>query len=264
MVDLTAFGRHALRVRLSRVESSSFLSAAEADAGSLLATAEADWARLVPHCPEWDAAGLVRHTGGIFVWMATIVASGDRVSRRLLDPAPEDTADLAAWYGQSLERVLRVLGSSDPDGPTWTFSTIGDDRVRWWCRRLAVEVAIHRWDVQHAAATSDGPGPEPVDGEVAAAGIEEFAIEFLPALLAQDGFENLAGTLHLHATDGPAEWWIDLDALTPARPQHAEADTTVQATRSDLLLWLTNRGPVDPVEVLGNQGMIDHWHQLRR
>jgi hypothetical protein len=136
--------------------------------------------------------------------------------------------------------------------------------VGWWCRRLAVEVAIHRWDVQHAAATRGSPGPEPVDGEVAAAGIEEFVIEFLPGLLAQDGVENLVGTLHLHATDGPAEWWIDFDAQTPVRPQHAEADTVVRASRSALLLWLTNRGPLDTVDVLGNQGIVDHWHQLRR
>ena len=46
---------------------------------------------------------------------------------------------------------------------------------------------------------------------VAAAGIEEFVIEFLPGLLSQDGIEALGGTLHLHATDGATEWWIDLD-----------------------------------------------------
>jgi uncharacterized protein (TIGR03083 family) len=246
------------------MEPSALLSVAEADAGALLVSAEADWGRPVPHCPEWDAAGLVRHTGGIFLWMAAIVASGDRVSRRLLDPAPEDTAALAGWYAQSLERVLTVLASADPDGVTWTFSTIGDHRVRWWCRRLAVEVAIHRWDVQHAAATGGGPGPEPVDGEVAAAGIEEFVIEFLPGLVAQDTVENLAGTLHLHATDGPAEWWVDLGAEIPARAEHAGADTTVQASRSDLLLWLTNRGPLDTVEVLGDQGVAERWYQLRR
>ena len=196
--------------------------------------------------------------------MAAIVTSGDRVSRRLLDPAPEDTAGLAGWYVQSLERVLTVLDSAAPDSLTWTFSTTGDRRVRWWCRRLAVEVAIHRWDVQHAAATRGSPGPEPVDGEVAAAGIEEFVVEFLPGLLAQDGVENLAGTLHLQATDGPAEWWIDFDAETPARPKHAEADTVVRASRSDLLLWLTNRGPLGTVDMLGNQRIVDHWHQLRR
>ena len=37
-------------------------------------------------------------------------------------------------------------------------------------------------------------------------------IEFLPGLLALETTGQLSGTLHLHATDGQTEWWIDLDA----------------------------------------------------
>ena len=84
--------------------------------------------------------------------------------------------------------------------------------MAWWHRRLAVEVAIHRWDAQHAVGADGGPSPDPLDGDVAAAGIEEFMIEFLPGLLAQETTRELSGTLHLHATDGPAQWWIDLAA----------------------------------------------------
>ena len=86
------------------------------------------------------------------MWMAAIVISGERVSRRSLDPAPEDPADLAVWYAGNLDRTLAVLRVADPDALTWTFSSTGDRRVNWWCRRLAIEVAIHRWDAQHALA----------------------------------------------------------------------------------------------------------------
>jgi uncharacterized protein (TIGR03083 family) len=239
------------------------LSVAARDGRALLAAAETDWARPIPHCPEWDATGLVRHTGGIFVWMAAVVTSGDRVSRRTLSPPPEDPGELARWYLQSLEGTLAALGTSDPDAATWTFSTVGDRKVRWWCRRLAVEVGIHRWDAQHAAAT-DSRRPEPLDGEVSAAGIEEFVVEFLPGLLAQEGVQGLGGSLHLHATDGPTEWWIDLDAKGPAVPEHAKADTAVRGNRSDLLLWLSNRASLDRLEVLGDRQITDRWHQLRR
>jgi hypothetical protein len=146
----------------------------------------------------------------------------------------------------------------------WTFSTTGDETIRWWCRRLAVEVAIHRWDAQHAAAADGGPEPQPLDGEVAAAGIEEFVVEFLPGLLAHEGTEGLGGSLHLHATDGPVEWWLDLDGRQPARPGHAAADTALRGSRSDLLLWLTNRGPLETIEVLGDQEVAAVWPQLRR
>jgi hypothetical protein len=137
------------------------------------------------------------------------------------------------------------------------------------------------------AGTADPP-PGALDGEVAQAGIEEFMIEFLPGLLAkarpdgQDGaggrdahgdqgdqengggIAGISGTFHLHATDGPAEWWIDLDAGGPAVQQHARADTAVRGTRSDLLLWLTHRGPLESLELLGDETIIEHWKQFQR
>jgi hypothetical protein len=99
---------------------------------------------------------------------------------------------------------------------------------------------------------------------VVAAGIKEFVIEFLPGLLAQEATGELSGTLHLHATDGPTEWWIDLDAAGKAVPGHAKADTAIRGTRSDLLLWLTNRSSLDSLEVSGPQELLDSWKRLRR
>jgi hypothetical protein len=133
-------------------------------------------------------------------------------SGHTLDPGPADLADLPRWYLASLDRTLDVLGSAGPGSRTWTFSSTGDRRVGWWDRRLAVEVIIHRWDAGDAVAADGGPSPDPPDGDVAAAGIEEFMIEFLPGLLAQEITRELSGTLHLHTTDGPTEWWIDLEA----------------------------------------------------
>jgi hypothetical protein len=72
----------------------------------------------------------------------------------------------------------------------------------------------------------------------------------------------LGGTLHLHATDGPTEWWTDLDAPAPAVPGHLKADTAVRGTRSDLLLWLNNRGAADRLDVFGPREIVDHWTQL--
>jgi uncharacterized protein (TIGR03083 family) len=234
------------------------------DARALLAAAETGWERPVPHCPEWNAAGLVRHTGEILVWMAAVVTSGERVSRRTLDPAPKDVADLPLWYLANLERTLEVLGSPDPASQTWTFASSGDRRVAWWTRRLAVEVAIHRWDAEHAVAADGGPPPRSLDGDVAAAGVEEFITEFLSGLLSQEAGQELSGTLHLHANDEPMEWWIDLDNGGTSVQEHAKADAAIRGTRSELLLWLTNRCPLDALEVFGRRENLDCWAQLRR
>ncbi len=207
--------------RLCPMEDAALLHAAADDGRSLLAAAQTDWGRAVPHCPDWDAAGLVRHMGSILMWMGAIVTSSERVSRRTLAPGPGDPAELPRWYLASLDRTLDLLGSADPGSETWTFSSTGDRRVGWWNRRLAVELAIHRWDAEHAAAADGGPPPSPLDGDVAAAGIEEFMIEFLPGLLAPE-------------------------------------------TRSDLLLWLTNRSSPGSMEVFGRRELLDSWKQLRR
>jgi len=257
------------------VATTDLLQFAEQDARSLLGAAEIQWDRPVPHCPEWDEAGLVRHMGSILYWQAAIVGTGELVSRRTLEPAPpEDPDDLPAWYLAGLSQALEVFGSADPEAAAWTFSRLGDQRAGWWFRRLPVEVAIHRWDAEHAVTYADqgGASPQPIHGDVAAAGIEEFVVEFLPGLLARDDVVGFTGTLRLDPEDGLTAWWIDLDDAGRAIPQaadaeteaetEAEADTTLRGTRSDLLLWLNNRGPLETLEVAGDQTILDRWGQL--
>jgi hypothetical protein len=136
-----------------------------------------------------------------------------------------------------------------------------------------VEIAIHRWDVEHALGLGNEPAAGPIDGHVAAAGIEEFLIEFLPGLLAGAAAEAPTGTLHLHSTDGErdaadtaSEWWIDLDARADAIAVagHQRADTAVRGSRSDLLLWLTNREPSAELQILGRRELDAQWKHLRR
>ena len=166
-----------------------------------------------------------------------------------------------------LVKGILVISASTPParpGRPWTFSSTGDRRVAWWNRRLAVELAVHRWDAEHAAAADGAPAPSPLDGDVAAAGIGEFMIEFLPGLLALETTGQLSGTLHLHATGGQTGWWIDLDAVGSAVSGHARADTAIRGTRSDLLLWLANRSSPGSMEVFGRRELLDSWKQLRR
>jgi uncharacterized protein (TIGR03083 family) len=237
-----------------------------ADGRGLLAAADTDWLRPVPHCPGWNAADLVGHTGAILGWIARIVATGERVAGRDRETPPVGPAALAPWYSAHLDGTLDILAATPADSPAWTFSGRGERRAGRRRRRLAVELAIHRWDAQHAARLGGAAPARPLDLAVAENGIEEYLTEFLPGLLAQAEVGGLTGTLHLHATDGPSEWWVDLDARAEAAavPGHARADTAVRGTESDLLLWLTNRGPVPGVEVLGRQDVAARWVQLQR
>jgi uncharacterized protein (TIGR03083 family) len=242
------------------------LTVTAADGHDLLTVAQSDWSRPVQDCPGWNAADLVGHMGAILGWIAKIVTSGQAVPRRDRETPPTDRDTLAAWYRAHLNRTLSILTATPPESRAWTFSSRGDQRVSWWRRRLAVELAIHRWDAQHAASLGAKALPAPLDGHVAAAGIEEFVTEFLPGLLSQPDTVGLTGSLHLHATDGTSEWWINLDerASAVAVPGHRKADTTIRATRSNLLLWLTNRQQPDTLEISGPPEVAARWTQLRR
>jgi uncharacterized protein (TIGR03083 family) len=242
------------------------LTVTAADGQELLAVAQAGWSRPVPDCPGWTAADLVGHMGAILAWMAKIVTTGEELPRRDREMPPADRGALGAWYSAHLDRTLSILAATAPESPAWTFSSRGDHRVSWWRRRVAVELAIHRWDAQHAAGLEAASPPLPLDGDVAAAGIEEFVTEFLPGLLARHDVEGLTGSLHLHAADGAAEWWVSLDdkAGAVAVPGHRKADTAIRATRSDLLLWLTNRQQPGVLEISGPPEVAARWVQLRR
>ena len=234
-----------------------------ADGRDLLAAAETDWLRSVPQCPGWDAAALVGHMGAILGWIGEIVATGEPVSRRDREIPPAAHAELASWYSSHLDRTLTILATTPASSPVWTFSSRGERQAGWWQRRLAVELAIHRWDAQHAASLGGAAPARPLDSSVAAAGIDEFLTEFLPGLLAQTEADGLTGILHLHATDGPAGWRVNLGEHGAAVPGQTAADTAVSGTKSDLLLWLTNRAPA-PVEMLGRQDIAVSWLRIRR
>jgi uncharacterized protein (TIGR03083 family) len=248
-----------------------FLLASAADDGrDLLATATSDWDRRIPDCPAWNAADLVGHMGSILAWMATIITTGRAVARTDREPPPAGRSTLSAWYEGHLARTLAIMRQADPSAPAWTFSSRGDHRVGWWHRRLAVEIAIHRWDILYATAASTEVPPESIDGLVAAAGIGEFLTEFLPGLLENADprvREGLRGTLHLDPADqhgGPGPWRFDLDARTLTTADHSPADTAIRGSCSDLLLWLTNRHPSPGPEIFGRADVARAWLQLQR
>ena len=245
------------------------LASAADDGRDLLAAARADWDRRIPDCPAWNAAELVGHMGAILAWMAAIVTTGRAVNRRDREPPPTDRRQLSTWYDSHLARTLTILGEADPGAPVWTFSSRGDHRAGWWQRRLAVEIAIHRWDAQYAMARSSA-GPSGLNRLVAAAGIGEFLTEFLPGLLENADPQvsgALRGTLHLDPTDQGGEQdssRFDLDNRTLTQADHAPAGTVISGTCSDLLLWLTNRQPSPGPRILGETDVARAWLKLRR
>ena len=220
----------------------------------------------VPTCPDWTLAQLAGHLGGV-QRRATAVVAG-RLSgppeRVAVDP-PGDAAGLAGWLREGAAGFTDAVAEAGPETPVWSWS--GDDRVAFWARRMANEVAVHAVDAQLVAGSA-----APLDAARAADGIEEW----LWMMTLPRGSERSARypvrpggeTLHLHANDselgadGAGEWTIrrTSEGISWERG-HIKADVALRGGASGLFLLLLRR--LDPetagVEVLGDRTLLDEW-----
>ena len=114
----------------------------------------------VAACPGWDVSRLVSHTGKVLERTTILVREGldappgnDRYDRF---PDAESAFDR---FAAVLDDTVAALAEADPDGSCWNF-TGNDLTTRFWVRRMANEVAIHRADAEIAADALQPVGPE--------------------------------------------------------------------------------------------------------
>jgi uncharacterized protein (TIGR03083 family) len=212
----------------------------------------------VPSCPEWQVHDLLGHIGRIQHWVADIVRTrpadpGDHW-RQHDPPAPEASID---WFADGARALAGALAAAAPDDTVWTWTP--DRKVGFWSRRMAHEVAVHRWDAQGAAGD-----PQPIPRELAVDGIQE-AFDLVPVRLAANPPRGDGETIHLHCTDGEGEWLLRLtpDGLEVTR-EHAKGDVAARGTASDLLLLVCGRIGAGAVDVFGDAPLLDRWQQLAR
>ena len=217
---------------------------------ALAAAAKGRMEAEVPSCPGWTLEVLVNHLGRVQGWVAEMVRQG--ASDRVPFPGRPD-AVTPEWLLDQNEALVAALEEAGPDRPVWTFAGMGTSR--FWIRRQAVEAAIHRWDAQLAS----GPA-EPVETELALAGVDEMLDFFLPLRVKPD---QLTGSAHLHATDSEHGEWI----VQPTPDEilvghnHEKADVALRAPASDLLLMVWGRTPMQEPEVFGDASVLASLQQ---
>jgi uncharacterized protein (TIGR03083 family) len=242
------------------MDKASYLSALATESAAIATAAEGHLDSPVPTCPKWVVADLVAHVGRVYGWATGIVASAGQPPTGRGPDAPADRDALLPWYGEVREKLLDDLTRHDADDPAWVFVAEAPQKVGWWYRRQALESTVHRFDAQSASGEAD-----PIDAPLAVEGIDEYLTGFLPRIVGRGPIDGLTGTLHVHATDAPGEWWLDLDAEGMAvRREHAKADTAVRGPSSGLYLWMCNRQTVQRggLEVLGNASVVDAWRAV--
>ncbi|HEX8004693.1 MAG TPA: maleylpyruvate isomerase family mycothiol-dependent enzyme [Mycobacteriales bacterium] len=199
----------------------------------------------VASCPGWTVERLLGHVGDGFRRVARIVRDHADAEVDLGGvPAPGD--DVVAWYEESAAELVDAFANEPPETPVWNWSGEPGD-VAWWARRMAHEVAVHRWDVT----------PAPVEAAAAADGVDEALTLFLPYSLARRPVDGLAGTFAVRCDDTGDAWFGTLrpDSVSLVRGVPAGVpEASLHGPASDLLLALWGR-PV-PVEAAGDPRIV--------
>jgi uncharacterized protein (TIGR03083 family) len=233
--------------------------------GHLLAgaAAGAGLAAPVPSCPGWRVGDLLRHTGGVHRWAASIVGTplrerppGTSARHALAAGSPDD--ELLPWFTAGHQALVDTLRAAPADLDCWAFLTAPSPKA-FWARRQAHETAIHRVDAELAA----GITPTAVSAGFAADGVDElghFLSQRHGRLRADPG-----RTILISATDTDRAWLATITTeplqVTDAGPED-RADLTIRGPAADLYLLLWNRRGPDDLDLDGDTGLLDLWRSL--
>jgi uncharacterized protein (TIGR03083 family) len=213
------------------------LEALRRDGAALAAALGHDLTADVPTCPGWTLETLANHCGRVHRWATAAVRT--RATERPDFPPRPPVVD-HQWFEEGVTELAAALEEAGPEAPCWNFMGQPPE-ARFWFRRQAHETSVHRWDVENAR--SNGAAP-PIETELALDGIDELVDVIFPLGY---GGGALGGTMHLHATDSPHGEWIitTIDGELLVGHDHQNADVTIEAGASDLLLWLWGRQQLD-------------------
>lgn len=233
-----------------------YIKALRADSAILLEIARTTPSTAsVPSCPDWSLRDLVDHIGNV-QWGWHQVATKPLVSRDDFVPpvSPEGEA-VIEWFAQATQALAAALEAADPADAAWTWWP-PQQTVGFIQRRMAQEVAVHRWDAQATAGR-----PLPIDAPLADDGIAEF---FDIHLQGNEPAVTGAGErLVFVTTDTESAWTATLgpegtaivhDSKSGSIP---DADVTCSGSASDMLLMLWGRIPVSRMQIAGDAALLD-------
>jgi uncharacterized protein (TIGR03083 family) len=211
----------------------------------------------VEHCPGFDIARLLEHTGGFCRIVEGRVARDEEwkpASGTWQEASPEVSGDPLGWHrqwGAALVDALRAAPLAE-GVTTWA----GKRTRYFWLRRAAQELTIHRWDAEHALGATS-----PVDSWVAVDGIDEFLGEF--AKRAAPLYAGAGETFLFVAAEGPAFCVTAspdrFDLHSPTAP-----DVVARASAEVLHRFLWGRAVPADLQADGDVTLLDRWHDRVR
>lgn len=211
----------------------------------------------VPTCPGNTVESLLMHLGGVVLfWTAALVQN------RQPDPDWSGlSGDMRDAYKRLFADFVDTLASRDPDDPTWSWGS--DQHVRFWYRRAAQELSVHRWDCENAVGE-----PQPIDPTLAADGVDELLQEFTvpppETFKSEPVVKRFAGSgerIRFEATDVARAWTITAHPDKFDVSDQGDGDVTARGTASDIDLFVWGRVPPEILEVHGDESLLVRWQE---
>ena len=221
-----------------------YLELIDRDTDRLLAMGERGLEAVVPSCPGWDVAEVVWHVAGVYEHKVRVMADN-----AWPDPWPPswpfaDDEELA-FLRSARTHLLEEFARHDSSEQTTTFGE--DSTIAFWVRRMACEIAIHRYDgeLAHSDLT-------PIDPGLASDGIDEFLTVMLTGDWTGKTEHPVDAAVAVEA--GGMRWWGRLsgEQTTVVQGSSEPADLTVSGDPEAVFLWLWGRADDARVEVRGD------------
>lgn len=223
----------------------------------LRVAAESPLAAHIPTYPAFTVETLTGHVGAALRVFETILSGGTYSDR---DPIPRpEGAAVIEWAASGLQPVLQTLRDVSPDQKVVFPHGVGEQPASTIAAALAVEVGIHRWDLESVLGDH-----APLPADLAVGAIDKVFESYAPRL-AGSGVAPIGGTVEFRSTDSDVGWSVSVDngALAASRldGQDVQPDTTVNATAEDLalLIWKRWPPPRSGVEVSGSIDVLKRF-----
>jgi len=202
-----------------------------------------DVAGPVPSCPGWELLDLARHLSSVHRWATDCLVTSTDADET---DAPTRRETLAVWFDDGAARLVDVLKATDPSTPTWNFGP-PPRTAAFWSRRQAHETSVHLWDARLSQGLTS-----PIDGDLAADGVDEVVTMFFPRQVRLKRIPPLEQGLAIELTDADARYVLAGDGTDRA----AAAVATVRGPSSDVLLALWGRAEIDRLDVVGDRRTV--------
>ena len=188
----------------------------------------------VPCCPGWTVDDVVRHTAQVYAHKVRVMA--DNAFPKDWPPADHATREPVEFLRDAKDELFTEFSQHAVEEQTTTFSE--DTTIAFWIRRMALEVAVHRYDAELAHGdTTEIPDDEAVDG----------IDEMLRVMLGGPWWDEMVDTAHpvdavVAVEAGGRRWVCDVrEKSVTISTGDAEAAGTVSGEPQAVFLWLWGR-----------------------